>query len=108
MLTWRSSTSRRASRRRRWTAGRDDFDNWAICDRALLPPVRDRTRRTHGRRSSQWSSPPRRSSSRRARFALLASVALHDKETPDARFVRALPLIERAASDDRNFVEDKR
>jgi 3-methyladenine DNA glycosylase AlkD len=42
---------------------------------------------------------------RRAAFALLASLALHDKATGDERFVESLTLIERAATDDRNFVK---
>ena len=42
---------------------------------------------------------------RRAAFALLASVAAHDKTTGDEPFLRTLPLIERAASDERNFVK---
>ena len=33
------------------------------------------------------------------------AVALHDKETGDAPFARCLPLIERAATDERNFVK---
>ena len=41
---------------------------------------------------------------KRAAFALLASLALHDKTAPDARFVQALAVIEREADDDRNFV----
>jgi 3-methyladenine DNA glycosylase AlkD len=35
----------------------------------------------------------------------MASLALHDKTAPDARFQPMLPLIERAAQDDRNFVK---
>ena len=42
---------------------------------------------------------------KRAAFALLASVALHDKVTGDAPFMRSLVLIEAAASDERNFVK---
>ena len=42
---------------------------------------------------------------KRAAFALLASLALHDKRAGDAPFLRALPLIERAATDERNFVK---
>ena len=42
---------------------------------------------------------------KRAAFALLASVALKDKETPDAPFLRTLSLIEKAAADERNFVK---
>lgn len=42
---------------------------------------------------------------KRAAFALLAAVALHDKVTGDGPFRRSLVLIEAAASDDRNFVK---
>ncbi len=42
---------------------------------------------------------------KRAAFALLASLALHDKRAGDAAFLRCLPLVERAASDERNFVK---
>jgi len=79
-----------------------DFDNWAICD-ALCFHLFDRTPHAWSK-IEQWSR-RREEFVRRAAFALLASVALHDKRAPDARFVRALPLIERAASDDRNFVK---
>ena len=41
---------------------------------------------------------------KRSAFALLASLALHDRAAKDAAFVRALPLCEKAATDDRNFV----
>lgn len=42
---------------------------------------------------------------RRAAFALLAALAVHDRAAPDERFLTALPLIEAAASDERNFVK---
>ena len=42
---------------------------------------------------------------RRASFALLASLALHDKKAPDEPFSAALPLIAAAATDPRNFVK---
>lgn len=42
---------------------------------------------------------------RRAGFALLASVALHDKTAPDRPFLSTFSLIERGAKDDRNFVK---
>jgi 3-methyladenine DNA glycosylase AlkD len=41
---------------------------------------------------------------RRAAFALLASLAVHDKQARDEAFLARLPLIERAADDERNFV----
>jgi 3-methyladenine DNA glycosylase AlkD len=42
---------------------------------------------------------------RRAAFALAASLALHDRQAPDKAFEQMLPLIERAATDERNFVK---
>ena len=42
---------------------------------------------------------------RRAAFALLASIALHDKKSGDEPFLARLPLIEGAAGDERNFVK---
>ena len=42
---------------------------------------------------------------RRAGFALIACLAVHDKRAPDARFLDLLPVIESAADDSRNFVK---
>ena len=42
---------------------------------------------------------------RRAAFALLATLAVHDKPASNADFVAALSLIEAAAGDERNFVK---
>jgi 3-methyladenine DNA glycosylase AlkD len=78
-----------------------DFDNWAICDTACFA-LFDRTPHAWGR-VDRWAS-SREEFVRRAAFALLASLTVHDKTTPDAAFARRLALIERAATDDRNFV----
>jgi 3-methyladenine DNA glycosylase AlkD len=45
------------------------------------------------------------SSRKRTAFALLWSLALHEKSAGDKQFVRGLALIERAADDERNFVK---
>lgn len=79
-----------------------DFDNWGVCD-TLCFCLFDRTPHAW-RKVTQWSG-RRDEFVKRAAFALLASLALHDKETADAPFVAALPLIERAATDERNFVK---
>jgi 3-methyladenine DNA glycosylase AlkD len=79
-----------------------DFDNWAICDTATFH-LFDKTPHAWKKLTS-WA-PRREEFVRRAAFALLASVALHDKRADDALFLRALPLIERAAPDERNFVK---
>jgi 3-methyladenine DNA glycosylase AlkD len=79
-----------------------DFDNWAICD-TLCFHLFDRTPHAW-KKITSWSK-HRAEFVKRAAFALLASLALHDKQTHDEPFLRALPLIERAASDERNFVK---
>jgi 3-methyladenine DNA glycosylase AlkD len=79
-----------------------DFDNWAMVD-TLCFQLFDRTPHAW-RQVAQWT---RRKEEfvKRAGFALLASLALHDKRTGDAAFLRSLRLIERAATDERNFVK---
>jgi 3-methyladenine DNA glycosylase AlkD len=42
---------------------------------------------------------------KRAGFSLMAYLAVHDKKSPDNRFEAFLPVIEREATDDRNFVK---
>lgn len=42
---------------------------------------------------------------RRAGFALIATLAVHDKKADDERFIALLPLIEQHAGDERNFVK---
>ncbi len=79
-----------------------DFDNWAICD-TLCFHLFDRTPHAFAK-VRQWSD-KRAEFVKRAAFALLASLALHDKTTGDEPFLATLPLIERAAIDDRNFVK---
>ncbi len=79
-----------------------DFDNWGICDTVCFK-LFDRTPHAF-KKVVQWS---RRTDEfeKRAAFALLASLAGHDKSAADEAFLRCLPLIERAASDQRNFVK---
>ena len=79
-----------------------DFDNWAVCDHVCFH-LFDRTPHAWGRVKA-WST-RRDEFGKRAAFALLASLALHDKAAPDDAFLRCLPLVERAAADDRNFVK---
>lgn len=83
----------------RWAGG---FDNWAICD-TLCFHLFDRTPHAWAK-IRQWSDDPREFV-RRGAFALLASLALHDKTTGDRPFLGSLRLIERRAGDDRNFVK---
>lgn len=80
------------------------FDNWAVCDTlcfALWVHTPHRFAKIR-----QWSK-SRHEFVKRAAFALLASVALRGKgrDVGDAELLACLPLIERAADDDRNFVK---
>jgi 3-methyladenine DNA glycosylase AlkD len=79
-----------------------DFDSWAICD-ALCFHLFDKTPHAWNK-IAKWSD-ARGEFVKRAAFALLASVALHDKSAPDKLFLESFPLIERAATDERNFVK---
>jgi len=56
------------------------------------------------RKVAAWA-PRRDEFVRRAAFALLATLAVHDKAAADEAFIATLPLIEAAATDDRNFVK---
>jgi 3-methyladenine DNA glycosylase AlkD len=79
-----------------------DFDSWGICD-ALCFHLFDRTPHAW-KKIEKWSG-ARAEFVKRAAFALLASVALHDKKASDAPFLESFRLIERAATDNRNFVK---
>jgi 3-methyladenine DNA glycosylase AlkD len=79
-----------------------DFDNWAICDHACFK-LFDRTPHAWGK-VAQWA-PKREEFVRRAAFALLWGLTVHDRTAGDERFLEGLTLIERAATDERNFVK---
>ncbi len=79
-----------------------DFDNWGIVDTVCFV-LFDRTPHAWAK-VVEWSE-RRDEFQKRAAFALLASLAGHDKKATDRQFIVALPLIERAASDERNFVK---
>jgi len=79
-----------------------DFGNWAICD-GLCFHLFDKTEHKW-KKIQQWSN-RKDEFVKRAAFALLAGVALHDKKEGDPPFMKSLQLIERAADDERNFVK---
>ena len=81
-----------------WARG---FDSWDVCDQVcgnafVRSPLA-------WRKVGAWA-PRRAEFVRRAAFALLAQLAVHDKAASDEPFIAALPLIEAAAGDERNFV----
>jgi len=79
-----------------------EFDCWSVCDSACIgllwkTPFAWRKVREWSRREPEYE--------RRAAFALLAALAVHDKKATDMQFLSALRLIRKAAGDDRNFVK---
>lgn len=79
-----------------------DFDNWAICDH-LTFHLFDRSPHAW-RKVDAWATKDAEFV-KRASFALLAALALHDRDADDAAFLDRLPLIEAGADDPRNFVK---
>ncbi len=78
-----------------------DFDSWAIVDTvcfALFDRTPDRWEMVH-----EWAAAGPEFT-RRAAFALVWSLSVHDKQAPDEAFLACLPLIEAAASDSRHYV----
>jgi 3-methyladenine DNA glycosylase AlkD len=80
-----------------WVA---DLDSWGICDACCF--LFDRTPWAW-RKVREWAE-DEREFVRRAAFATIAAIAVHDKTAPDEVFLDALPLIEKYAFDGRNFV----
>jgi 3-methyladenine DNA glycosylase AlkD len=78
-----------------------DFDNWGIVDTVCFS-LFDRSPHAFDK-VDQWSR-RRDEFGKRAAFALLACLALHGRGD-DEWYARRLALIERAATDDRNFVK---
>ncbi len=79
-----------------------DFDSWDICD-AACANLFDRTPFAW-EKAAAWSE-RRGEFVKRAGFVLMASLAVHDKRSPDERFLAFLPIVEREAGDGRNFVK---
>jgi 3-methyladenine DNA glycosylase AlkD len=82
-----------------WAAG---FENWADCDTVCFK-LFDRTPFAW-EKARQWSGSPRELV-KRGGFVLMACLALHDKTAPDKTFLAWLPIIEKGAHDERNFVK---
>ena len=83
----------------KWVA---EFNSWDLCDQVCMS-LFDKTPHVETK-IKKWAK-DEREFVRRAAFALLAGYAVHGKRTPDATFVAMLPLIERHATDPRNFVK---
>ncbi len=82
-----------------------DFDSWDICDEVCSDLI-SRTPFALDK-CAEWS---RRKEEyvKRAAFALMAALAVHDKTHGDKPFLRFLGIIKRESGDDRNFCEKSR
>ena len=78
------------------------FDNWAVCDTCCCY-LFDKTPWAYAK-AVEWTE-REREYERRAGFALMAYLAVHDKTAPDSQFIAFLPLIQAGATDERNFVK---
>ena len=78
-----------------------DFDSWDVCDQVCMN-LFDRTPFAD-RKAVEWSGREEQFV-KRAAFALMASLAVHDKKAGDERFEAFIPLIVRESVDERNYV----
>lgn len=83
----------------RWVT---DIDSWDICDQCMSN-LFDKTPLAYTK-AVEWSE-RQEEFTRRAGFVLMACLSVHDKKAKDSQFSSFFPLIQKAASDDRNMVK---
>jgi 3-methyladenine DNA glycosylase AlkD len=79
-----------------------DFDNWGTVDGTCCY-LFCRTPFAY-KKAHEWAE-RKAEFTKRAAFALMAYLSVHDKKAPDEKFIEFMPVIERHAIDDRNFVK---
>ena len=87
-----------AEQMERWAA---DFDSWDVCDE-VTTDLFDQTSPAWTK-AIEWATRPEEFV-KRAGFALMAGLAVHDKTAGDEAFIGLLAAIESGAFDERNFV----
>ena len=78
-----------------------DFDSWDVCDQVCMN-LFDKTPYAY-EKALAWSS-RRAEFVKRAGFAMMAALAVHDKQATNGAFQPFLESIIRESADDRNFV----
>ena len=78
-----------------------DFDSWDICDQVCMNLFIE-TKWAFSK-AKQWTK-NKEEFVRRAGFALMAALAVHNKKAKDEDFIAFFPCIKKQAVDERNFV----
>ena len=79
-----------------------DLDSWDTCDQ-VCTDLFDRTSFAYDK-AAEWAG-REEEFVKRAGFALMAGLAVHDKAAPDEAFLPFLQLVVKEADDERNFVK---
>ena len=79
-----------------------DFNSWDICDHAC-GNLFDKMPFAY-KKAAEWTT-REAEYEKRAGFALIAYLAVHNKNADDTKFLKFFSLIKREAADDRNFVK---
>jgi 3-methyladenine DNA glycosylase AlkD len=82
-----------------WVIG---FNSWDVCDQVCANLFEKSP--LAWKKVVEWSE-REEEYVKRAAFALMACLAWHDKEADDERFISLLPVIQRSATDERNYVK---
>ncbi len=82
-----------------WAGG---FDSWDVCDQVCMnlfdkTPFAFDKAKEYAQKDKEFV--------KRTGFALMASLAVHDKKAKDSQFVEFFPFIIKASTDERNFVK---
>ncbi|MGE5679783.1 MAG: DNA alkylation repair protein [Bacillota bacterium] len=82
-----------------WVSG---FDSWDVCDQCCMN-LFDKASFAYTK-AFEWAK-REEEFVKRAGFVIMASAAIHDKKAEDKKIMEFLPIIEKEASDGRNFVK---
>jgi len=78
-----------------------DFDSWDVCDQVCMS-LFDKTPFAY-QKALKWAK-EKKEFVKRAGFAIMAALSVHDKKAKDKDFVKFFPLIKKFSVDERNFV----
>ena len=80
----------------------DEFDSWDVCDQCC-GNLFDKTEYAY-EKALEWSGNDREFV-KRAGYALMAYLAVHDTDADDKTLAQFLPIIKKGSDDQRNFVK---